>query len=232
MGVLIPVEWRDLCEEVFADRLGLAGQYAQLLAGEGIEWGLIGPRETERLWERHIVNSLCVVPLVGAGVRVADLGSGAGLPGIPLALARPDVRVDLVEPMQRRVQFLQLCVERLGLGDQVRVVRARGQEYAQMLTSSKPRRPAHQPGHTSDPSHQGTPMVLTCRALTSVAGLVTMVETLVPPAVLLAIKGGRAQLEVDQASAKLAGHDLAADIVQPEVAGQVVGTVVRIGRRG
>ncbi len=85
-----------------ADRLPLVERYAELLATEGVTRGLIGPREVPRIWDRHLVNCGLVARLVPEGATVADLGSGAGLPGLVLALARPDLRVTLIEPMARR----------------------------------------------------------------------------------------------------------------------------------
>src|SRR5690349_12025785 len=70
-------------------------RYRDLLAHEGIEWGLIGPREVDRLWSRHILNSAAIAELIPQGASLADVGSGAGLPGIPVALLRPDVQVTL-----------------------------------------------------------------------------------------------------------------------------------------
>lgn len=100
---------------VFGDRLALAERYVALLAGPGVERGAVGPREAGRLWDRHVLNSAVVGELVAAGRRVLDVGSGAGLPGIPVALARPDLEVALLEPMARRVVFLQEVVAELGL---------------------------------------------------------------------------------------------------------------------
>lgn len=115
---------------VFGDLLPLALRYERWLAGAGIERGLLGPREVDRLWERHLLNSAVVAPLLDAGARVVDVGSGAGLPGIPLALARPDCSVVLLEPLARRAAFLTEVVEDLGLGPRVSVVRARAEEHA------------------------------------------------------------------------------------------------------
>jgi 16S rRNA (guanine527-N7)-methyltransferase len=112
---------------VFGDRLGLATAYVGWLAGAGTERGLLGPREVGRLWERHLLNCAVVGELVPPAVTVADLGSGAGLPGIPLALARPDLAVTLVEPLLRRATFLAEVVDALGL-PHVEVVRSRGEE--------------------------------------------------------------------------------------------------------
>ncbi|HVT21403.1 MAG TPA: 16S rRNA (guanine(527)-N(7))-methyltransferase RsmG [Mycobacteriales bacterium] len=92
-----------------------ARRYAALLVTAGIERGLIGPREADRVWARHVFNSASLAALIAPRARVVDLGSGAGLPGIPLALARPDLTVVLVEPMARRVGFLRECVAALEL---------------------------------------------------------------------------------------------------------------------
>ncbi len=113
---------------VFGDRLDLARRYAELLAGPAVERGLIGPREVDRIWDRHILNSVAVAELVEPGARVVDIGSGAGLPGVPIAIARPDLRVTLVEPMLRRSEFLTEVVAELGLA--VEVVRGRAEESA------------------------------------------------------------------------------------------------------
>ena len=100
-------------------------RYAELLRTVGIERGLIGPREGEKIWERHIFNSLPVISLIPQGSSLIDIGSGAGLPGIPIALARPDLDVTLIEPHQRRVDFLGEAVEGLG----ITVVRGRAQDF-------------------------------------------------------------------------------------------------------
>lgn len=107
-------------------RLTLAQQYADLLADAGTVRGLLGPREAPRLWERHLVNCALLAELVPPGSRVADIGSGAGLPGLVLAIARPDLQVTLVEPLLRRTTFLQEAVEQLGLTE-VEVLRARAE---------------------------------------------------------------------------------------------------------
>ncbi|MBV9012723.1 MAG: 16S rRNA (guanine(527)-N(7))-methyltransferase RsmG [Pseudonocardiales bacterium] len=98
---------QEAAQAVFGARYPLAKQYAALLAGAGVDRGLIGPREADRLWERHLLNSAVLSELVPQGARVLDVGSGAGLPGIPLALARPDLVIALLEPMARRVAWLQ-----------------------------------------------------------------------------------------------------------------------------
>ena len=112
--------------EVFGDRLALAEQYAQFLSTAGLERGLMGPRERPRLWDRHVLNSAAAAGPLAEGESVVDIGSGAGLPGIPLALARPDLRITLVEPLLRRVNFLEEAISDLGID--VRVVRGRAEE--------------------------------------------------------------------------------------------------------
>jgi len=112
--------------ELFGDRIDLARAYTADLARRGEELGLIGPLELPRLWTRHILNSVLLAPLLSPGV-VGDIGSGAGLPGIVLAIARPDVSFVLIEPMERRVDWLTGQAKTLGL-DNVRVLRARAEE--------------------------------------------------------------------------------------------------------
>lgn len=119
----------EAAAQVFGDRLDVAVRYAQLLAGPGVERGLIGPRETPRLWERHLLNCVGVADLLPPGTTVLDLGSGAGLPGLVLACARPDLHLVLVEPLLRRATFLQEAVDTLGLAG-VEVVRSRAEELA------------------------------------------------------------------------------------------------------
>lgn len=130
----------DLARRVFSPaRLPLAEQYAALLATDGVVRGLIGPREAPRLWERHLLNCAVLGELVPEGASVCDIGSGAGLPGLVLAIARPDLRLTLVEPLLRRTTFLDEVVEQLGLSN-VEVVRARadalhGQRRFEVVTS-------------------------------------------------------------------------------------------------
>ena len=118
---------------VFGDRLPLAQAYAAALADTGVTHGLIGPRETARLWERHLLNCAVVQELVPPGAVVVDVGAGAGLPGIPLAVARPDLTVVLVEPLLRRTRWLETVVAELGLTT-VQVRRARAEELARELS--------------------------------------------------------------------------------------------------
>ncbi|OBH77064.1 16S rRNA (guanine(527)-N(7))-methyltransferase [Mycobacterium scrofulaceum] len=116
----------EAAETIFGPRLDLARRYAQLLAGPGVERGLLGPREVDRIWDRHLLNSAALAELLAEGERVIDIGSGAGLPGIPLALVRPDVEMVLLEPLLRRSEFLTEVVDQLGLA--VEVVRGRAEE--------------------------------------------------------------------------------------------------------
>ncbi|MGY1738958.1 16S rRNA (guanine(527)-N(7))-methyltransferase RsmG [Geodermatophilus sp. SYSU D00684] len=116
----------EVAAAVFGAGLPGAERYVARLASDGVTRGLIGPREVPRLWERHVLNSAAVAEAVPEGARVVDVGSGAGLPGIPLALARPDLRMTLVEPMARRVEFLEEVVAELGAP--WRVVRGRAEE--------------------------------------------------------------------------------------------------------
>jgi 16S rRNA (guanine527-N7)-methyltransferase len=121
----------EVAASVFGDALPAAERYVARLATDGVTRGLIGPREVGRLWERHVLNSAAVAEAVPEGARVVDVGSGAGLPGIPLGLARPDLLVTLVEPMARRVEFLAEAVVELEdvLGSRRwRVVRGRAEE--------------------------------------------------------------------------------------------------------
>jgi 16S rRNA (guanine527-N7)-methyltransferase len=111
---------------IFGARLDIARRYAQLLAGAAVERGLLGPREVDRLWDRHLLNCAVVAELLEPGEKVIDVGSGAGLPGIPLAIARPDLEMALLEPLLRRSEFLSEAVAELGLA--IEVVRGRAEE--------------------------------------------------------------------------------------------------------
>ncbi|WP_162835666.1 16S rRNA (guanine(527)-N(7))-methyltransferase RsmG [Mycobacterium kyorinense] len=116
----------DAAAAIFGDRLEVARRYAELLAGTGVEWGLVGPHEVDRVWERHLLNCAVVAELLGSGERLVDIGSGAGLPGVPLAIARPDLGVVLVESLLRRTEFLRDAVAELGLD--VEVLRGRAED--------------------------------------------------------------------------------------------------------
>lgn len=120
-----PVSRETLIDLYFPTKKAEIERFAEFLGTAGIERGLIGPREGEKIWERHIFNSLPVISLIPQGSTVIDIGSGAGLPGIPIALARPDLKVTLIEPLQRRVDFLTEAVE----GLEIAVLRGRAQDF-------------------------------------------------------------------------------------------------------
>ncbi|MEY4411629.1 MAG: hypothetical protein RLZ69_1203, partial [Actinomycetota bacterium] len=117
---------------VFGDGLAQARAYAQLLIRDGDILGLLGPREMPKLWSRHILNSAVVAELVNPGETVADVGSGAGLPGIPMAIAQPHAHFTLIEPMERRSDWLLETVEALGLTN-VSIKRARAEEVGDVF---------------------------------------------------------------------------------------------------
>ncbi|HYN57161.1 MAG TPA: 16S rRNA (guanine(527)-N(7))-methyltransferase RsmG [Motilibacterales bacterium] len=182
------------------------GQFADILATHGVERGLIGPREVPRLWSRHLVN--CAVVAEEAtdempiGCTVADVGSGAGLPGIVWALVRPDLRVTLIEPLLRRATFLCETVTELSLGDRVEVVRARAEVVA-------PR--------TFD--------VVTARAVARLPQLMSWTLPLAAVGgVVLALKGSSAVQEVQEAQdAAVMGTSLGAGVISIRAYG--VGTI-------
>lgn len=159
---------------VFGDRMDRARAYAGMLAGPGVARGLIGPREVPRLWTRHILNSAAIAELVPRPSALIDLGSGAGLPGIVLALLLPDVTVTLLERMGRRTEFLRECVQELGLAN-ARVVEAQAEEAAGRVAGD----------------------VVTARAVAPLARLAPLALALVRPGgLVLAIKGASAGREL------------------------------------
>lgn len=119
---------------VFGDRVGLAHRFVEVLADTGVSHGLIGPREVPRLWERHVLNCAVIEDGFPTSARLVDVGSGAGLPGIALAIARPDLDVHLVEPMQRRTDWLSATIADLGL-DNVTVHRGRAEELVGVVAA-------------------------------------------------------------------------------------------------
>ena len=121
----LPVSRETLIDLYFPTTRAQIERYAEFLGTVGIERGLVGPREGDKIWERHIFNSLPVISLIPEGSSIVDIGSGAGLPGIPIALARPDLKVSLIEPLQRRVDFLKEAVE----GLEILVLRGRAQDF-------------------------------------------------------------------------------------------------------
>jgi len=189
---------------VFASRLGLAEEYAYILATDGVLKGLIGPREVPRIWERHIMNSAVVSPRLPVGASVADIGTGAGLPGLVWAIARPDVRVSLVEPLLRRTTFLDDTVAALGL-DNVTVVRSRAEDV------------------------QETFDVVTARAVAALDKLGRWCMPLVSPGgVLLALKGRGAADEVTVATATLHRLGATSIVVTTYENGEIPTTVVEV----
>lgn len=165
-------------DAVFGDRIQLAHRYAEHLVGSGIRHGLIGPREAPRIWDRHLLNCAVVAEVVPDGARVLDVGSGAGLPGIPLALARPDLRIVLVESMARRVAWLEDVVADLGVP--VAVVRGRVEEAG-----------LRRRWEGAD--------VVTARAVAPLARLAAWsLPLLRPGGTLVAMKGVSAEQEVDR----------------------------------
>jgi 16S rRNA (guanine527-N7)-methyltransferase len=162
----------------FGERLPLARRYAEHLATTGVEWGLVGPREASRVWERHVLNCAVVADLVPPAARVLDIGSGAGLPGIPLALARPDLRVVLVEPLARRVEWLRMVLADLELP--VEVERGRAEDT-----------PIRRRWEGAD--------VVTSRAVAPLHRLAAWCLPLVRPGgMMLAVKGMSAAAEVER----------------------------------
>jgi len=161
---------------VFGDALDAATRYVAMLAGDGVVRGLIGPREVGRLWDRHVLNSAALAEAVPPGARVVDVGSGAGLPGIPLGLARPDLALTLVEPMARRVEFLTDVVTALGTPWQI--VRGRAEERSVVRAV-------------------GPVDVVTARAVAPLPRLVGWCRGLLAPGTqLIALVGARAAAEV------------------------------------
>jgi 16S rRNA (guanine527-N7)-methyltransferase len=162
---------------VFGPALPKAQAYASMLAGAGVERGLLGPGEAARIWDRHLLNCAAVVGLVPVPARLADLGSGAGLPGIVLALLLPTAQVMLVEPMARRTAFLEECVRELALPN-VSVLRGRAEDMAGQIGAD----------------------VVTSRAVAPLERLAVLAAGLARPGgLVLAIKGAAAAAEVSRA---------------------------------
>jgi 16S rRNA (guanine527-N7)-methyltransferase len=198
-------------ETAFGERLPLAERYADLLATSGVERGLIGPREVDRLWDRHLFNCAAPVVRVPQGATVADVGAGAGLPGLVWAIARPDLHVTLIEPLLRRTTWLEEVVADLGLGSQVTVVRARAEDVSERYD------------------------VVTARAVAGLDKLGRWCMPLVRPGgVLLALKGRSASDEVKAARATLArlhAGDIVVATYGEEWGLQVPTTLVEVQRR-
>ncbi|MFV0319484.1 MAG: 16S rRNA (guanine(527)-N(7))-methyltransferase RsmG [Leucobacter sp.] len=195
----------DAAAAVFGDRITVARAFAAALAEHGEPRGLIGPLELPRLWSRHIVNSAIVAPLFSG--RVGDVGSGAGLPGLVLAIARPDVDFVLIEPMERRVTWLNEQVAELGL-DNVTVARARAEDW---------------PG-------RGSLDAVTARAVSALRTLIPLTAPLVRSGgALVLMKGANAAAEVEAAQKQIRRFQLSD--VRVEVVGEgVVAEPTRVFR--
>ncbi len=165
-------------------------RFANMLAEEGEVRGLIGPRESERLWSRHIVNSSALLPFLPTSGTVADVGSGAGLPGLVIACARPDLSVKLIEPMERRCEWLQYVVDTIDLSN-VEVIRERSESLGRSVKVD----------------------VVTARAVAALSKLVRLTSKLIAPGgALLALKGQRAYQEVEEAELELKKYHLNAEV--------------------
>ncbi|WP_353953825.1 16S rRNA (guanine(527)-N(7))-methyltransferase RsmG [Knoellia sp. S7-12] len=176
---------------VFGDRLLTATRFVEILADTGVSHGLIGPREVPRLWERHVLNCAVIEDAFPKGAKLIDVGSGAGLPGIALAISRPDLEIHLVEPMQRRTDWLTATVTDLGLGN-VTVHRGRAEEFIGVLSA---------------------PWV-TARAVARIAKLARWcVPLLDGRGTVVAMKGRSAQEELDADRRELNKLGLVADAV-------------------
>ena len=183
---------------VFGENLERARRFTAALGEHGEERGLIGPLEPARLWSRHILNSAVAAPLFASGARVGDVGSGAGLPGIVLAIARPDVQWVLIEPMERRVTWLQEQKDALGL-DNVEIVRARGEEWTE--------------GAVLD--------AVTARAVSALKTLIPLTAPLVRVGgELVLFKGANAANEIDAAAKQIRKYGL--DDIRVEMVGDGV----------
>ncbi|NOJ59269.1 16S rRNA (guanine(527)-N(7))-methyltransferase RsmG [Arthrobacter sp. 260] len=193
---------------LFGARFDLAERYVEHLATSGIERGLLGPREVPRLWSRHVLNCAVIAELFPSEARVADVGSGAGLPGIALAIARPDLSLTLIEPLERRVIWLREVITELELAN-VEVFRGRAEEAVGKVEAT----------------------VVTARAVSALGGLAAMtIPILQGKGELLAIKGQSAPEEVAKSRKlirKLGGRDVTVQQVGGELLEQPT-TVVRV----
>jgi 16S rRNA (guanine527-N7)-methyltransferase len=203
-----PQEARELFDD--PKRLALAERYVDWLTGAGVERGLLGPREADRIWSRHVVNCAVLEGFLPAGSHsLCDLGSGAGLPGVVLGVMRPQVEIVLLEPLLRRSTFLREVTDDLGLAN-VRVVRARAEEYAGD-------RPAHD--------------VVVARAVAPLTRLVGWAMPLLRPGgTLLALKGVSAEQELHDAAEVLESPQIRSAEVLTTAEGGSVTHVVRIVR--
>lgn len=173
-------------EHYFGSKLPLAERYVRHLCTTGIEHGLLGPREVPRMWARHVLNCAALAPELPSGGTVADVGSGAGLPGIALAIARTDVDFVLIEPMERRIEWLSEVVKDLGL-ENVQLIRARAEEVTDEVMAD----------------------VVTARAVSALKKLLPLtVPLLSDEGELWLLKGRSAQDEVEAAAKAIEKHRL------------------------
>jgi 16S rRNA (guanine527-N7)-methyltransferase len=180
----------DAAREVYGTQYPLVSRYVDILTSIAVDWGLIGPREAARVWDRHILNSAALSGLIAPHSSVADVGSGAGLPGIPLALLRSDLQVTLIEPLLRRSTFLTETIEKLTIADRVQVVRARAED------------------------HSGSYDVVVARAVAPLDRLIGWCNPLrAAGGVVLALKGESAPDEVAAAGQRLEAAHLHAEIL-------------------
>ncbi|MCR1161975.1 MULTISPECIES: 16S rRNA (guanine(527)-N(7))-methyltransferase RsmG [Micrococcaceae] len=199
---------QEAAEKIFGERLDLAKRYVEHLATSGTERGLIGPREIPRLWSRHVLNCAVIESAIAMDSHVADVGSGAGLPGLCLAIARPDLELTLIEPLERRVIWLQEVVDDLGL-DNVTIMRTRAELAVGLVDAD----------------------VVTARAvsaLTNLAGLT--IPLLNGRGEVVAIKGRSAGEEIEKAKKvirKLGGVETSVVVCGQELLEEPT-TVVRI----
>ena len=195
-------------QTIFGDRLDLAQRYVEHLATSGTERGLIGPREIPRLWSRHVLNCAVIESQIAQGSHVADVGSGAGLPGLCLAIARPDLELTLIEPLERRVIWLQEVVDDLGL-DNVTVMRTRAELAVGLVDAD----------------------VVTARAVSALSNLAGLtIPLLSGKGEVIAIKGRSAGEEIEKAAKlirKLGGIETSVVLVGEELLAEPT-TVVRI----
>lgn len=185
-----PEQPTEAVKEFFGSAFADVEEYVHMLEEEGELRGLVGPREMPRLWSRHAVNAAAVLDFLPRKGQVLDIGSGAGLPGIVIAICRPDLDVHLAEPMQRRCEWLFDVVENLGL-DNVTIHQARAEELR----------------------GKGQADVITARAVANMSKLIRMTTRLIAPGgSLVALKGRRAAIEIEEAAKELKSHHLRAEI--------------------
>ncbi|WP_323959877.1 16S rRNA (guanine(527)-N(7))-methyltransferase RsmG [Arthrobacter sp. JZ12] len=208
MSVEIGTKELQAARTIFGERLSLAERFVSHLATSGIERGLLGPREVPRLWERHVLNCAVIGELVPSDARIADVGSGAGLPGVALAIARPDAQLVLIEPLERRVAWLHEVTQDLGLTN-VDIFRGRAEQAVGKFDVN----------------------VVTARAVSALTGLATLtIPLLQGSGEVLAIKGRSAAEEVAKAAKvirRLGGVDTRIEAVGSSLLEEPT-TVVRI----